>query len=66
MGEIFFFFFFEARAVGRSVTDHPVLYLCQKQSEFSVVPYSYLIRNSKLKKKIKKTGNGENKKNPLR
>lgn len=60
-----YFFFFEARAVGGSVTDHPGLYLFQKQSEFSVGRNSYLIRNLKLKRK-KKSGNGENKRNPLR
>lgn len=41
MGEIFIF---ETRTVGGSVSDHPVLYLCQKQNAFSVVRYSYLIR----------------------
>lgn len=49
MGEIFIFF--EARAVGGSVTDHPGLYLCQKQSKFSGGWNSYLIRNLKLKEK---------------
>lgn len=48
MGEIFIF---ETRAVGGSVTDHPVVYLCQKQSEFPVVLFSYLMRKNKVKNK---------------
>lgn len=46
MGEIFIF---ETRTVGGSVADHPVVYLCQKQSEFPVVLYSYLMRKAKLR-----------------
>lgn len=49
MGEILIFSL-KASAVGGSVTDHPGLYLSQKQSAFSAVLYSYLIRNQKLKK----------------
>lgn len=55
MGEIFIF---ETRAVGGSVTDHPVVYLCLKQSEFPVVLYSHLMRKAKLK-----INKGENVKN---